>query len=128
MASMQPTIAAGLTGEGTFTITTEMTTAHTGTAVFSTPAMIQLMEDVSAGAVQAHLDDNESSVGVHVCVSHVAGAVAGDVVTVHSELQKIERDRFLTFAVSAHVGERLLGEGTHQRAVIDLTRWRRPGA
>jgi predicted thioesterase len=54
--------------------------------------------------------------------------VAGDVVTVRSELQTIERDRFLTFGVSVHAGERLLGEGTHQRAVIDLTRWRRPGA
>jgi fluoroacetyl-CoA thioesterase len=128
MAGMQPTVAAGLSDEGTFTITSEMTTAHTGTAVFSTPAMIQLMEDVSAGAVQAHLDANESSVGTHVCVSHVAGAVVGEDVTVRTELQTIERDRFLTFAVSAHVGDRLLGEGTHQRAVIDLTRWRRPGA
>jgi fluoroacetyl-CoA thioesterase len=125
---MQTTVAAGLSDEGTFTITNEMTTAHTGTAVFSTPAMIQLMEDVSAGAVQAHLDANESSVGTHVSVSHVAGAVVGEVVTVRAELQTIERDRFLTFAVSAHVGDRLLGEGTHQRAVIDLTRWRRPGA
>ena len=33
-------------------------------------------------------------------------------------------DRLLTFDVSAHVGDRLLGEGTHQRAVIDLTRRR----
>jgi predicted thioesterase len=123
---MQPTIAAGLTGEDTFTITTEMTTAHTGTAVFSTPAMIQLMEDVSAGVVQDHLDANESSVGVHVCVSHVAGSFVGELVTVRCELRTIERDRFLTFDVSAHVGERLLGEGTHQRAVVDLTRWRRP--
>jgi fluoroacetyl-CoA thioesterase len=127
MAPMQPTVATGLTGEGTFTITTEMTTAHTGTAVFSTPAMIQLMEDVSAGVVQDHLEANESSVGVHVCVSHVAGSLVGELVTVRSELRTIERDRFLTFAVSARVGERLLGEGTHQRAVIDLTRWRRPG-
>src|SRR3954454_18947728 len=111
MAAMQPTVAAGLSSEGTFTITTGMTTAHTGTAVFSTPSMIQLMDDVSAGAVQPHLDANESSVGTHVCVSHVAGAAVGEVVPVRSELQTVERDRFLTFAVSAHIGDRLLGEG-----------------
>src|SRR3954453_16373486 len=104
MAGMQSTVAAGLSGEGTFTITSEMATAHTGTAVFSTPSMIQLMEDVSAGAVQSYLDGNESTVGVHVCVSHVAGAWVGEVVTVRTDLREVERDRFLTFAVSAHVG------------------------
>ena len=61
----------------------------------------------------------------HVCVSHVAGSFVGEEVTVRTELRTIERDRFLTFDVSAHVGERLLGEGTHQRAVIDLSRLRR---
>jgi fluoroacetyl-CoA thioesterase len=104
-----------------------MTTAHTGTAVFSTPAMIQLMENVSAGMVQEHLGTAESTVGTHVCVSHVAGSFVGEVVTVSSELQTIERDRFLTFAVAAHVGDRLLGEGTHQRAVVDLSRRRSSG-
>ena len=123
---MHPTVAPGLRSEETFTITDAMTTAHTGTAVFSTPAMIQLMENVSAGLVQAHLDGHESTVGVHVCVSHVAGSLVGEEVTVRTELRTIERDRFLTFDVSAHVGDRLLGEGTHQRAVIDLTRLRRP--
>ena len=103
-----------------------MTTAHTGTAVFSTPTMIQLMENVNAGLVQAHLDGNESTVGVHVCVSHVAGSLVGEEVTVRTELRTVERNRFLTFDVSAHVGKRLLGEGTHQRAVIDITRLRRP--
>ncbi len=124
---MQPGIVVGLSDEGSFTITTEMCTAHTGTAVFSTPAMIQLMENVSAGMVQQHLAANESTVGTHVCVSHVAGSFVGEEVTVRSALQTIERDRFLTFAVSAHVGDRLLGDGTHQRAILDLTRRRRPG-
>jgi predicted thioesterase len=54
----------------------------------------------------------------------VAGSQVGESVTVRSALQDVERDRFLTFAVTAHVGERLLGGGTHKRAVIDLTRRR----
>ena len=119
---MGPDVAPGLHGAGSFTITTEMTTAHTGVAVFSTPAMIQLMENVSAGLLQGHLAGTESSVGVHVCVSHVAGSFVGDEVTVRSAVQRIEKGRFVTFDVSAHAGERLLGEGTHQRAVVDLTK------
>ena len=119
---MGPDVVPGLRAEGTFRVTVEMTTAHTGTAVFSTPAMIQLMENVSAGLLQAHLGPTESSVGVHVCVSHVAGSLVGAEVTVRAAVQKIDKGRFVTFDVSAHAGERLLGEGTHQRAVIDPTR------
>jgi fluoroacetyl-CoA thioesterase len=118
-------IVAGTRADGTFTVDDAMTTAHTGVAVFSTPAMIQLMEDVSAGLLQSHLGASESSVGVHVCVSHVAGSRVGDVVTVRAAVQKVEKGRFVTFDVSAHVGDRLLGEGTHQRAVVQL---RPPGA
>jgi len=121
---MDTAAAIGTRNEATFAITTEMCTAHTGVAVLSTPAMIQLMENVSATSLQAHLSATESSVGIHVCVSHVAGSQVGDTVTVRSELRDIERERFLTFDVTAHVGERLLGEGTHQRAVIDLNRRR----
>jgi fluoroacetyl-CoA thioesterase len=118
------TITPGGEHSSTFVITTEMCTAHTGVAVFSTPAMIQLMENVAASSVQEQLAAEESSVGIHVCVSHVAGSRVGEEVTVRSTLREIERDRFLTFDVSAHVGDRLLGEGTHRRAVIDLSRRR----
>ena len=121
---MAATITPGIEHELTVPITAEMCTAHTGVAVLSTPAMIQLMENVSAASVHEHLTATESSVGVHVCVSHVAGSRVGEEVTVRSTLRTIERDRFLTFDVSAHVGDQLLGEGTHQRAVIDLTRRR----
>ncbi|HEU4839915.1 MAG TPA: hypothetical protein VFT09_00685 [Ilumatobacteraceae bacterium] len=119
-----PTLTTGIAHELTYPITTEMCTAHTGVAVLSTPAMIQLMENVCAGSVHEHLTAGESSVGIHVCVSHVAGSRVGEEVTVRSSLREIAKGRFLTFDVTAHVGERLLGEGTHQRAVVDLTRGR----
>jgi predicted thioesterase len=118
-------LTVGLANQATFVVTAEMCTDHTGTAVFSTPAMIQLMENVAAGSLVDHLDGHLSTVGVHVCVSHVAGSFIGDEVTVRTTLRTIERERFLTFDVSAHVGDRLLGEGTHQRAVVDPARRRR---
>jgi predicted thioesterase len=54
-------------------------------------------------------------------VSHVAGAAAGEEVAVSCELSEVTKRR-LTFQVRAAAGDRLLGEGTHQRAVIDTSR------
>ena len=42
-----------------------------------------------------------------------------------SRLAEIERGRFLTYEVSAHVGDRLLGEGTHKRAILDTARMKK---
>jgi predicted thioesterase len=116
------TIESGIEAEKTFTITDEMGTGHTGTVVLSTPSMIQLMEGTCLESVAPFLGDGEATVGIHVCVSHVAASVSGEKVTVRSRLTEVDR-RKMTFAVSAHVGDRLLGEGTHKRAVIDTNRF-----
>ena len=94
-----------------------MGTGHTGTVVLSTPSMIGLMEGTCLESITPFLADGEATVGIHVCVSHVAASVSGEEVTVHSLITDVDR-RKITFAVSAHVGDRLLGEGTHKRAVI----------
>ncbi|WP_448628217.1 thioesterase family protein [Geodermatophilus sp. URMC 64] len=119
---MRDTLVAGLTNELTHTITAEMSTGHTGTPVLSTPSMIGLMEGVCLEAAQPHLDEKEVTVGTHVCVSHVAASQLGEEVTVWCELSEKNRRR-LTFKVRATVGDRLLGEGTHERAVIDTSRF-----
>lgn len=118
---MKDTLVAGLHASQDATVTPEMSPAHLTRKVLSTPSMIQLMEQTALGLAQAHLDANETTVGTHVCVSHVASAAAGETVTISARLASVERRR-LNFEVAAHAGERLLGEGTHQRAVLDLDR------
>ena len=90
--------------------------------VLSTPKMIELMEIASLDGIQPHLDENETSVGTHVNVSHEAAAQGGETVTITSEVESVERRR-VTFAVRASVGKRVIGRGTHQRAVVDTTRF-----
>jgi fluoroacetyl-CoA thioesterase len=119
---MLDSLTSGIESEKEFTITDEMGTGHTGTIVLSTPSMIGLMEGLCLDAVTPHLAEGESTVGIHVCVSHVASSVAGETVTVRCRISEVDRRR-LTFDVSAHVGDRLLGEGTHKRAVIDTSRF-----
>jgi fluoroacetyl-CoA thioesterase len=115
-------LKADIDNEKTITITDDMGTGHTGTIVLSTPSMIGLMEGTCLDAVTPHLEDGESTVGIHVCVSHVAASVSGETVTVRCRLTDVDRRR-LTFEVSAHVGDRLLGEGTHKRAVINTQKF-----
>src|SRR5215204_6055536 len=122
---MLESLVPGLENTKTFAITEDMCTGHTGTPVLSTPSMIGLMEGTCLESAQEHLGETEVTVGIHVCVSHVAGSQLGEEVTVRSKLAEIERGRFLTYEVSASVGDRVLGEGTHKRAVLDTARMKK---
>ena len=102
--------------------TREMGTAHTGAAVLSTPAMIGLMELICLESVKLHLDEGEQTVGTMVHVWHRAASKIGEPVEIEARL--IERDRRkLLFEVKATGGGKLLGEGTHERFVIDASRF-----
>ena len=119
---MKDTLTTGVRGESHHLVDESMSPPHLPTKVLSTPSMIGLIEDTCLWAAQEHLDDGETTVGIHVCVSHIAASVSGETVTIRCRLTEVDR-RKLTFAVSAHVGDRLLGEGTHRRAVIDTRRF-----
>ena len=85
--------------------------------VFATGYMIVLMEWTCIQLMAPHLDAGEGSVGIHVDVSHAAATPAGMTVTVEAECIAVE-GRKLTFKVRAHDGVDMIGEGTHQRAVV----------
>lgn len=96
----------------------EHLTRHVGgRGVFATPAMIWLMESCAHDSVAPHLTPDQTTVGYEVHVFHRAPADAGDTITVSSRLVEVTRNR-LTFEVSARLGETLLGDGTHRRAVV----------
>jgi len=58
-------------------------------------------------------------VGTHVCVSHQAAAPMGASVTFRAELLAVNSRR-AEFRVRAQMGEKVIGEGTHQRAIIHI--------
>lgn len=103
------------------TVTKEVTAARIGSGlveVFATPMMIALMENTCAQSVLPHLQAGESTVGTHVNVSHCAATPVGMKVYCESELIEVER-RKLTFKVAAYDERGLIGEGVHERFVID---------
>jgi fluoroacetyl-CoA thioesterase len=115
----------GLTGEARVQVTPEVTAQHMGSgtvAVFATPQMVRLMERAAVNALAPHLMPGQQSVGTLVNVRHLAATPLGATVTAHAELVSVDGRR-LTFRVSAHDGTDLIGEGIHERALIDLARF-----
>ena len=92
--------------------------------VLATPMMIANMEYTSAASVEELLGEGKTTVGVKVDVSHVAATPKGMKVTCDAELLEVSANgKILTFHVEAHDECGLIGEGTHQRAVVDRVRF-----
>jgi fluoroacetyl-CoA thioesterase len=116
---MKDGIVAGLTETQTYVTTIEMRAKQLASDVFSTPAMIGLMEYTCVLLVAPYLDENEQTVGIHVDVRHMAPTKIGQRVTVTVELLEINNNK-LRFSVSAINDQGVkIGDGTHRRALIN---------
>ena len=80
--------------------------------------MIALMEKTCRLSVAPHLEEGQGTVGIHVNVSHVSATPQGMKVWAESELTEIDRKR-LVFKVAAYDERGLIGEGLHERFIID---------
>ena len=116
---MKDGLVPGLTHTQTYVTTLEMRAKQLVSDVFSTPAMIGLMEYTCVLLVAPYLDEDEQTVGIHVDVRHMAPTKIGQGVTVTAELLEI-KDNKLRFALSAVNDQGVkIGEGFHRRALID---------
>lgn len=91
--------------------------------VFGTPAMIALMEEAAVKAVDNKLPAGYATVGTELNIRHMAATPMGLNITVSAELVKVD-GRKLTFKVEAFDELEKIGEGSHQRYVIELERFR----
>lgn len=86
--------------------------------VLATPAMIALMELTSKEMIKDYLDDDETTVGININVSHLKASLVGDVIETVSELIDVDK-RKLTFSVKAYCNDVLIGEGSHERFIVN---------
>ena len=86
--------------------------------VLSTPSMILFMEMVSRIMMDQVLPEGFTTVGTQVCIKHLSATTKGSKVIAKSALQQQTGKRLL-FNVEVWCGDRKLGEGTHERAIID---------
>ena len=93
-----------------------------GARVLSTPQMIGMMEWTCRNTVKPLLDEGYDTVGTHVNVAHVGAAPIGMSVIFTAEVIAVA-DRRITFKVDAHDEKGTIGEGTHERAVINVAKF-----
>jgi predicted thioesterase len=122
-------IQPGLRGEVELVVAEEHTAQHLGSGtvqVLATPQMVLLMERAGVAAVDHLLPDGYRTVGAHLDVHHLAPTPVGFEVRATAELFEVDGRRLL-FRVQVHeapFGEaQLVGQGTHQRAIINLQRF-----
>lgn len=111
----------GITGVQVITVQEEQTAKHLGSgdlAVFGTPYMIALMENTARQSVQPYIEETQGTVGTLVNVKHVAATPVGMEVRCESKLIEVDRKR-LVFEVKAYDACGLIGEGIHERFIID---------
>ena len=111
----------GIKGIGEVVVTEELTAMRIGSGllpVYATPMMIALMENTAANSVQPYLEEGQGTVGTRVDVSHLAATPLGMTVRVETELTEIDRRR-LVFSVHAFDDAGLIGEGTHERFIVN---------
>lgn len=118
-------VEIGIKGRQETTVTAANVATKVGSGkvkVFATPMMISLMEKASVLSIEPFLEKGQSSVGTNINVSHCAATPIGMKVWAESEVIDIDR-RKITFSVKAFDERGLIGEGTHERFIIDIEKF-----
>lgn len=118
-------IEKGIKGRREQTVTPEMSAARVGSGlveVFATPMMISLIEQTCNESVLPYLDEGKGTVGTLVNVAHTSATPIGMRVWCESELVEVDRRR-LVFKVKAFDECGPIGEGTHERFIIDTAKF-----
>jgi fluoroacetyl-CoA thioesterase len=96
-----------------------------GENVFSTPSMISEMEETCRLLLKEQFLNNKEwdSVGTLVDIKHLAATPVGAKITLNAEIINIDERRVL-FKVSAKDKVEVIGEGNHERFIINIPRFK----
>ena len=129
---MKESLAPGIEHEFRFLVTEaktvpalypEATEFQAMPTVFATGFMVGFFEWACIQALKPHLDwPEEQTVGTHIDVSHTAATPPGFEVTATVTLVEVDRRR-LVFEIQAHDGVDQIARGTHERFIIDKTKF-----
>ena len=127
MAADLTALRPGLRGEAFLTVGEEHTAPRVGSGaihVLATPVMINLIEAAALAAVEQSLPENHQSLGTHLDITHTAATPVGMRVRATAEVLRVE-GRTIYFHVKAEDEREVIGEGTHERVVVNVERFDR---
>lgn len=124
-AAIKERLRSGLIGEAVVVVDEHNTATALGSGsvpVFGTPAMAALVEAAAVQAVAEVLGEDQTTVGVYLDLQHLAATPIGLTVRAEARLVQVEGRR-LTFRVTAYDDVEQIGIGTHQRMLVDTSRF-----
>lgn len=96
--------------------------ASGGVDVYSTPAMVGLMECAAKECLDEFLDEGYSTVGISLNIKHLAATPIGMKVRAEAEIIGVEGKKIL-FKVEAFDEVEKIGEGTHERFIVEMNKF-----
>lgn len=118
-------IRVGSKGDAAVTVSNSNTAAALGSGnvpAFGTPALVAIMEKAAVEAVRRQLEPGQETVGSMISVKHLAPTPIGKRVVASAVVTAVE-GRKITFSVTASDSVEKVGEGTHERVVVDRDRF-----
>ena len=118
-------IEPGLANEITHSVAESDTATVYGSGlapVLSTPHLIALMENAAQTMLTPYLERGQSSVGTGIDIRHLAATPVGMPVRVRAEVIEVALPR-VCFRVEAWDAVEKIGEGEHERFIIDCERF-----
>ncbi|MCH8920513.1 MAG: thioesterase family protein [Chloroflexi bacterium] len=123
---MKPELKPGVSDEQTITTTSEMGIVHLGPdapSMYSTPAMVSLIEATCVRLFSRYVDAGEQSVGYRIDIRHLAPTPVGKQVTAKVALREVNGRRYIFDVECWNEDGVKIGEGLHERALIDISRF-----
>lgn len=118
-------VKVGIKGHQETTVTQANVAVNVGSGavkVFSTPSMVALLEKTALLSVAPYLEEGQSTVGTAINVTHISATPEGMLVCADSEVIEVDRRR-IVFKVKAYDKVGVIGEGTHERFIIDIDKF-----
>jgi predicted thioesterase len=118
-------LQAGMKGEATIVVADEHTAPRVGSGrvhVLATPVMINLIEAAALEAIEPHLSEGYQSLGTVLNVRHIAATPIGMRATATAEVVRVD-GRTVYFSVSVMDEKELIGDGTHERVVVNVAKF-----
>jgi predicted thioesterase len=115
----------GTAGQAELTVREEHTAPRVGSGlvhVLATPVMINLFEAAALDAVDQHLSAGYQSLGTVLNVRHVAATPVGMRVRATARIERVE-GRTVFLRVEARDEEELIGDGQHERVVVNVEKF-----
>jgi predicted thioesterase len=109
----------------TITVSENQTAAALGSGllpVFSTPAMIALMENTAMKAM-VNVPEGCSSVGTAINVKHLKASAVGEIIHCTALITSIDGRKYSFEIAVKDNSNNLVGEGTHERVIVNVEKF-----